>query len=288
MEKVKRNSIWLALVLSFVVCLVGAVISGLIYYANFISAWISIAIAGLSFYIYQKFYKVNWLSFVWVLFWTIALSEVAFLISAGFIVGNYYGYSFNEAFDIFIDMLSNDNEMQNAFLRDSLLNVVFAIIGVVIYFVSFKLNVKKMAKMQAQNNANGTTINSDALQNAQNNLNIENSNLNSAPQLNNANEQTSKSNFKSEGANSAQNVLNGNNDEYKNHFMTAVKDIRSALKIGDKTERMAKLKVVYDTIIKPADKAELEYFSKKLESMGNSYSLTDEQNEVIKTFKKFL
>ena len=288
MEKVKRNSIWLALVLSFVVCLVGAVISGLIYYANFISAWISIAIAGLSFYIYQKFYKVNWLSFVWVLFWTIALSEVAFLISAGFIVGNYYGYSFNEAFDIFIDMLSNDNEMQNAFLRDSLLNVVFAIIGVVIYFVSFKLNVKKMAKMQAQNNANGTTINSDALQNAQNNLNIENSNLNSAPQLNNANEQTSKSNFKSEGANSAQNVLNGNNDEYKNHFMTAVKDIRSALKIGDKTERMAKLKVVYDTIIKPAVKAELEYFSKKLESMGNSYSLTDEQNAVIKTFKKFL
>lgn len=58
--KEQKKSLPLALLFSFLVCLLGAIVWGLVYSIGFFVAIISAVTVMCAIMVYQKFYKVNW------------------------------------------------------------------------------------------------------------------------------------------------------------------------------------------------------------------------------------
>lgn len=254
-EKVEKSSgkrIALALLISFLICVAGAVLCGVIYYVGFISWWVALLTAYVAFLIFQKFYKVNWVSLIWVLIWTIILEELAIYLAIGISVAAANGVGVGEALSAFTQILSENADLQSAFLRDSLLIVVFAIFGVLLYYVTIKIKMKK-AKKLAEQQTDTTNIIQSAKPKQQN-------------------EVTYKS------------VSNTTNDVYKSDFNAIIKGIMSALNTNDKTSFAGKLKQTYDAYILHASNDEIAYFRNRAETLLQKPDLSETQKKVLTIF----
>lgn len=265
MEKINKKSLLFALLYSFLICLAGGILAGAIYYWGWITSWVSFIVASLSFLVYHKFYKVNWLSFLWIVFWTFAFSEIAFMMASGMIVSITYNFSFSEGMQIFIETLITNAEYNTLFIKDTIINLVFSLIGVTWYFVYLKIQEKRAKKLAQQNilmqNNQDEKIN-DEIKTLEN-----------------------KSNFKTSKTGQKSSDLSDLNKIYNLHFINIVKELRVAVNMKD----IEQVKQIYSKYIKSASKEKLDYFSKKVNELLNKPDLKDEQIKVLKIIKeKFL
>lgn len=175
MDKTKdnKNSLPLALILSLLVCLAGSIVWGLIYSFGFITSIIAAITTILAISVWRKFKKVNYVTYLWVLFWVIILNECAILISLNFVFMKELGssYTFAESFQILFKSISSNKDFLTAIISDSIWSIVFSVLGAVIEMVG--------AKKRAKNNADSQNLNK-----AQENSQVAQDNPQETPQQN--------------------------------------------------------------------------------------------------------
>lgn len=269
MEKTNKNNIALALFLSFLICGVMAVVYGLIYYSGWISVWVSLATAMLGISVYGRFAKPNWFVPIWILVWIIVLNELAMLIAASLAVSSQLGCTFQEAWDFLLGYLSVDGEVKDLFWKDSLLNIFFAIIGVVAMFIIFKIKEKKLKKIN------------EALSNYNTNQN-----MNAVTNQNNSNSNNIQTNSTSINENSYLKSTS-NNEIYKLNFANIIKEIRKSLLLKDKKEFQTSIHRIDKIYFSNITKQEYDYYKEKIFTLSKNPKLTDEQKEVIRVFKEY-
>lgn len=120
MELEKKNLL-LALLISFAVGLAGAVLWGLAYYFEFFAAIISYVSAFAMFKVYEKFYSINKLTFVWIIGISILLNVIACIVVIAILFPGY---------NVF-EVISLTSETKVAFITDILFSIVFTVAGVV-------------------------------------------------------------------------------------------------------------------------------------------------------------
>lgn len=147
--KEKKQSMGLAFTFSFLVCLAGAVLFGVVYSFGFITMIVPAVAAFLALLVYGKYYKVNWVAYLWVLIWVIILNEVAILLAITFMVMSEAGAGFGECFLAVITALGTDAEIRGLFIKDSLLNVVFSGVGALIEMSNVKAQLRKEQAAQS-------------------------------------------------------------------------------------------------------------------------------------------
>lgn len=264
-KKERKQSLPLALLLSFAVSVVGACLFGLIYYTGFISVWVAFLSGAVAFMVYNIFHKTNWLSFVWVMLWTIILDEVALILASGIAISGELSCSVGEAIDALFQLVGSDSEVKGAFLRDTILSAVFAVLGVGCYFVSLKLKEKKEKEAMAQ-----TEIYTES----------------SAVKT-----QESMENKAESASNTAKDACiekSYDGDFYNNNFKAVIKGVIEATKCENKQEYADKLKQVYNMYIATASSYELEYFEKKIKTMRSKPDISAEQTKVLDIFSEKL
>lgn len=155
----KKQSLPLALTLSFLVALVGACLWGVLYYFGWFASIISFITAFGMFFVYLKFYnKMNYLPFVWTLVWIILLNIFASFFAIVIAVSKEAGVTLGVAFTATIE---NFSLVVKDFAVDMLLGTVFSVLGVISYYRVYKV---KQAKTVEQNVVyNYTTLDENAL-----------------------------------------------------------------------------------------------------------------------------
>ena len=251
MEKVenKKQSLPLALLVSFCVCIAGAVLCGVIYYIGFISSWIAFITAYVAFMLFRKFYKVNFGSFVWVLFWTMALNEVAMFLAMGIAVSAQTGVGLSEVFGAINQLLNENAEFKNAFMSDTIFNVVFSFVGVLAFFVSIKISEKRQQRLAEQQVAESNAIQQTAQNIAQKTV--------------------------------SQSVSAMPTDKYKSDFNAIIKGLVDAVDSKDRVLFAEKLKLIYNTYILRAPNDEIEYFRNRAENLLQKPNLSITQEKVL-------
>lgn len=153
MEKTKKQNLTLALVLSFLVALVGSAIWGVMYYFGWFASIISYATAFGMFAVYMKFAKMSKLAFVWTLVWVILLDTIACFLSIVIAVSINAGVALSEAFMLTIDSFY---AIAGNFAFDVIIGAVFGVLGVVTYYGAYKKTLKnkmfneQIAELQAK------------------------------------------------------------------------------------------------------------------------------------------
>lgn len=146
-----KKSTWKALLFSFLTCLGFSVLWGLIYYLGYIAYIVGFACAVCSYAMFVKFYKkVPFWSVLWVLFFSIILTELAMMIVILIIfISAYPNMTLGEGIANLYSFIADNAELSKAFLSDTLLNVILITIGVITTWVGFYIKNKKVAKKQA-------------------------------------------------------------------------------------------------------------------------------------------
>ncbi|MBE7074724.1 MAG: hypothetical protein E7376_01935 [Clostridiales bacterium] len=136
MEQVnKKNSLPLALVLSALVAVAGAVVWGLIYSSGWFVSIVSYVTALAMFWVYNKFYKISKLTFVWCLVLINIFNIVASFLAIVIAVAAEAGVDFATALDAVISVFG---EVSGAFIRDMILGLVFSVLGIASYYSYYK------------------------------------------------------------------------------------------------------------------------------------------------------
>lgn len=112
----EKKNLLLALLISFAVGLGGAVLWGIAYYFEFFAAIISYVSAFAMFKVYEKFYSVNKLTFVWIIGISILLNVIACIVVIAILLPGY------NVFEVIT---------KTAFITDILFSIVFTVAGVV-------------------------------------------------------------------------------------------------------------------------------------------------------------
>lgn len=145
----KQEKKWLALLLSFLVCVGGAVIWGLLYTFGWFATIVAFATAFCAGLVYEKVNKkVTKSTHVWVLVWVITLNIIASFLAV-IILFITYGATFGEAVQATFNILK-DTEVLVDFLFDMILGVVFSVLGVVTYY-QYKKRATQAKEEEIQN-----------------------------------------------------------------------------------------------------------------------------------------
>lgn len=143
-EKQERKG--LALILSLLVGILGAVIWGLVYSTGWYVSLVAYFTAYCMFSVYVKFTKMSKLTFVWTLLWVIVLNIVATFVAVVLIVVDETGYSFSFVLNFILD---NFSQFVGDFASDIGLGVLFGVLGVVSCYGTYKKQ-QQQAKKQKQ------------------------------------------------------------------------------------------------------------------------------------------
>ncbi len=146
----KRDNITLALILSLLVCLLGSVVWGAIYYAGFFAAYIALLEVFVAGIVYSKFKKLNWFGILWIAVLTILFNEFSMLAVNVLVISNEFGFTISQSTELLIKLMQENQEVSSAFVSDSLSNFLFTFIGIVIYSVSY-FKGKKTQRTQPAN-----------------------------------------------------------------------------------------------------------------------------------------
>ena len=142
-ENKQTGKLWLALLLSFLVCLAGSILWGLVYSFGWFVSIVAYVTALCAFLVYEKVYKkTTKLAFVWILLWIIALN--ALVCFAAIVIG--VAIQENSTLAVALEAtLSVFDKFAGQFLLDMFLGAVFGILGVVSYY-----KYQKRAKLTKQ------------------------------------------------------------------------------------------------------------------------------------------
>lgn len=160
MEKKKINSLALALLVSLAVCLVGSVIWGLLYQLGFLSTIIAAVSAFCALNLYKKFYKLNWIAYVWTCVWFVIFNEIAMLIAESIAAMTLLNCDFGDAFREVCNLISTDVDARTIFISNTVWNIVFSVLGAVAEIIVIRNQVKQQ-KYVAPNLENNPELNFD-------------------------------------------------------------------------------------------------------------------------------
>lgn len=139
----QQNKKWLALLSSSLVCLLGAVVWGVLYVMGWFASPVAFVTAFGAFFVYEKFNKeITKGSFIWVLVWVIVLNIIASFLAMVVAVAIEAEVSLGIALNA---LLSVFNEFVGSFVLDTILGTAFGVLGVVVCYKYLK------KKKQAQN-----------------------------------------------------------------------------------------------------------------------------------------
>lgn len=146
-ENKQEGKLWLALLLSFLVCVGGAILWGLIYSFGWFISLIALITALCAFVVYEKIYKkTTKLTFIWVLTWIVLLNAIASFIAIVVSVAISAGVDFGEALNATISVF---DQVMVDFLFDIFLGAVFGVLGVVTYY-QYQKRTKQAKLVQEQ------------------------------------------------------------------------------------------------------------------------------------------
>lgn len=143
-----KNSLPLALFISFAICLAGAIVWGLMYQLGVFSTIIATISAALAIVVYRKYYKINWFTYIWVSIWSILLNEISMLFVETFFAMKELNIGFSEGFKTICTLIANNEEAKSIFVSNTIWSIVFSLIGVIIILISIKRNIKNAQFVQ--------------------------------------------------------------------------------------------------------------------------------------------
>lgn len=144
-----KKSLPKALIFSLLICLAGAVVWGLIYsfgYISYVIAFITVMFAGLVYAKCNK--KFGFLAFLWVVLWAIIFNEIAIIVATLIELIQEYSLTFNESLNILLELITTNQEVKNAFIQDTLFNVVFVLLGGIIVVISNAIQKRKLKNIE--------------------------------------------------------------------------------------------------------------------------------------------
>jgi len=118
---INKKNLLIALIASFAVAVVGAIVWGVAYYFEFFAAIISYISAFGMYKIYEKFDNVSKLTYVWIIGISILLNAIACIVVIAIILPGV---------NVFEVIFLND-ETAVAFAKDMLFSIVFTVAGVI-------------------------------------------------------------------------------------------------------------------------------------------------------------
>lgn len=141
----QKNSLWKALLFSALICLAGAVVWGLVYsigYMVYIVALGTVVLAGV---VYRKFYKFNYISFIWIVLLSIIFNEIATFLALNLEIVNELmpELSFARGMELLFELISTNAEVKSAIISDTIFNILAVVIGGVVAWVSINKQEKK-------------------------------------------------------------------------------------------------------------------------------------------------
>ncbi len=160
MEKKKVNSLAIALLVSLAVCLVGSVIWGLLYQLGFLSTIIAAVTAFCALNLYKKFYKLNWIAYVWTCVWLVVFNELSMLIVESIMAMSVLNSGFGNAFQEVCNLISTDAEARTIFISNTVWNIVFSVLGAVAEIIVIRNQIKQQ-KYVAPNAGNEPELSFD-------------------------------------------------------------------------------------------------------------------------------
>lgn len=143
MEKKKVNSLAIALLVSLAVCLVGSVIWGLLYQLGFLSTIIAAVTSFCALNLYKKFYKLNWIAYVWTCVWLVVFNELSMLIVESIMAMSVLNSGFSNAFQEVCNLISTDAEARTIFISNTVWNIVFSVLGAVAEIIVIRNQIKQ-------------------------------------------------------------------------------------------------------------------------------------------------
>lgn len=143
MNKQAKKSMLIALFISLAVCIAGAIIWGLMYQLGVFSTLVSAISAVLALLAYRKFYKLNWIAYLWVILWSILLNELAMLIVEAIIATNELNVNFSEGFSIICNLIATNSDAKSIFVSNSIWSVAFTLLGAILTIISLRNQEKK-------------------------------------------------------------------------------------------------------------------------------------------------
>lgn len=183
MENKNKQSLPIALLLSFLVGLLGAGLWGVLYYFGWFVSIVAYITAFGMFFIYLKFYnKMNWLPFVWTLVWIIILNILASFLAVVIAVSIEVAIPLSEAFVATIEVF---DVVLKDFIIDMLLGTLFSVLGVITYYKVYKN--KRVEKVITEPTITYTTLTEEEMSQT-NNTTTNNETLENKTQTDNENE----------------------------------------------------------------------------------------------------
>ena len=143
MEKKKVNSLPIALLVSLAVCLVGSVIWGLLYQLGFLSTIIAAVTSFCALNLYKKFYKLNWIAYVWTCVWLVVFNELSMLIVESIMAMSVLNSGFSNAFQEVCNLISTDAEARTIFISNTVWNIVFTVLGAMAEIIVIRNQIKQ-------------------------------------------------------------------------------------------------------------------------------------------------
>ena len=143
MEKKKVNSLPIALLVSLAVCLVGSVIWGLLYQLGFLSTIIAAVTSFCALNLYKKFYKLNWIAYVWTCVWLVVFNELSMLIVESIMAMSVLNSGFGNAFQEVCNLISTDAEARTIFISNTVWNIVFTVLGAMAEIIVIRNQIKQ-------------------------------------------------------------------------------------------------------------------------------------------------
>lgn len=147
----KKSNILLALVLSLLTALAGAVVFGLVYAFGFYIYFLAIGEIILAYTVFFKKYKnINWktitFAVIWTVVWTFIFNIFAILVCEAYWIAKEFSVSFSTAFNLLVDLWGKDISIK-AYMNKRVFEVLaMTILGGIIYGTSYLIQYRKRAK----------------------------------------------------------------------------------------------------------------------------------------------
>ncbi len=165
--------LWKALLFSFLICLAGSIVWGIVYSFGFMVYLVALLTVVFAGQVFVKFYKFNILSFIWISVFAFLLNLVASILALNLEIVNdiYPEYSFARGLELLFDLIKTNTEIRNAFISDILFNFFAVIVGVSIVWINIAIRNKRAKNStQIQTKANVPTTTKQNINNNQSNF----------------------------------------------------------------------------------------------------------------------
>ncbi len=267
---VNKKMILLSLFYSLLVCLAGGIFSGILYNLGYFSYWLSVLVVYCALSLYKKFHKLNWLTFLWVIFWSFAFIELSYIVVYCIEASYVYELSFGASISKVFELLSTDEVLSEAFSQATLINLLFLLLAIVFSLVFFKAQDIRLKK-QKSNAMSGDNLTNNS------------QNKNEADVIKKADySEPNVAITSSIASKSVETIKEENSVSYKEEFLTIIKLLREALRSGDKN----KVKEIYENYIKNSSEEKLYYYKTSVNKLLQNTNLKEEQQKVLNFFNK--